>query len=516
MASQSRLAAGLLLLLIPSAWFAWSNKDMPQFGETHDDSLYYVAAKGLASGEGYRILSLPAEPFQTKYPPGYPFFLSLAWRLQPVFPANLKLAILLNWLTFPVFVALSYLWLRRTGRPLLCTALTALNPYVILFSTYLMSELLFGCLVLASLLLSRRVLLAGLAGAAAYLVRTGGVVLAASVAACLWLDGRRKEAFQFVAAFLPFVLAWTIWARMHQAPGSDIVTMYYTNYLGYQILNVSLEQFHIFLWKNLDGVLWGIGSLFIPRIFDSLLVKILAQTLAVAALIGVGRMARRPDVRPFVFFSLLYVFLLVIWHFPPNERFMLPLFPLLAAGFASEMERLWNGIREGWKHPLRSQRVAAVIVGGVLVAILFGAVVSQAVTLTRLMPEMLNRQRLRLAAQRQAYAWIGKNLPPDATVMAAMDPLLYLYTGRHSCQLVVPTVYWYTEDAKGALRHFENLVGYAREQKMQYLYLTSADYARDMAEDDHNAVMRAMKENKGLEMVKQFETGGIYRIGAGN
>ena len=80
---------------------------MPQFGETHDDSLYYVAAKGLASGAGYRILNLPTEPFQTKYPPGYPFFLSLAWRLQPAFPANLKLAMLLNWLVFPAFFALS-------------------------------------------------------------------------------------------------------------------------------------------------------------------------------------------------------------------------------------------------------------------------------------------------------------------------------------------------------------------------------------------------------------------------
>ena len=112
---------------------------MPQFGETHDDSLYYVGAKGLASGEGYRILSLPAEPYQTKFPPGYPFFLSIAWRLYPAFPANLKFAMMLNWLIYPVFVALSYLWLRRTGRPILSTALIALNPYVILFSTYMMS-----------------------------------------------------------------------------------------------------------------------------------------------------------------------------------------------------------------------------------------------------------------------------------------------------------------------------------------------------------------------------------------
>ena len=150
------------------------------------------------------------------------------------------------------------------------TALVALNPYVILFSTYLMSELLFGCLLLASLLLSRRAVLAALAGAAAYLVRTGGIALVASSAICLWLEGRRKETVQFAAVFIPFVLAWILWARTHQSPGTDIVTMYYTNYVGYQLLNVHLNEFHIFLWKNLDGVLWGIGSLFLPRVFESL------------------------------------------------------------------------------------------------------------------------------------------------------------------------------------------------------------------------------------------------------
>ena len=488
---------------------------MPQFGETHDDSLYYVAAKGIATGAGYRILSLPSEPFQTKYPPGYPFFLSLAWRLKPDFPANLMLAMALNWLIFPAFVALSYLWLRRTSRTWLSTALIALNPYVILFSTYLMSELLLGCLVLISLLLSRRAVLAALAGSAAYLVRTGGLVLAVSGTICLWLEGRRKEAIQFAVVFLPFVLAWMIWVKMHQAPGTDIVTLYYTNYLGYQLLNVHLNEFPLFLWKNLDGVLWGIGSLFIPRIFDSLLMKILAQTLAIAALIGVARMARRPEVRPFLYFSGLYIFLLVIWHFPPNERFVLPLFPLLAAGFVAEMERLWNGIRAGFRHPLRSQRVVAVMIGGVFAAIIVGAGVSQAVTLTSLMPNMLDRQRLRVIAQRQAYDWIDRNLPSDATVMAAMDPLLYLYTGRHSCQIVVPTVYWYREDPKGALKHYENLVAFAKEQRMDYLYLTYKDYARDMVEPDHKEVIRAMRENKGLKLLKEFETGGIYRIGDG-
>ena len=87
-----------VVLLIPSAWFAWSNRDMPHFGDAHDDSLYYIGAKTFAQGSEYRILSLPGEPFQTKYPPLYPLYLSAAWRIDPQVPSNLRWATLLAWL----------------------------------------------------------------------------------------------------------------------------------------------------------------------------------------------------------------------------------------------------------------------------------------------------------------------------------------------------------------------------------------------------------------------------------
>jgi len=516
MPSRSVLIFGFIALLLPSAWLAWNYRDMPQFGEMHDDSLYYVGAKGLASGEGYKILNLPSQPYQTKYPPGYPLLLSLAWRLEPHFPENLRIAMLLNWLVFPVYVALAYLWLRRTSRPILTTAIVALNPYVVLFSTYLMSEMLFGTLILAALLLSRRVLLAALAASAAYLVRTGGVVMAASGFLCLWLENRHKDAMQFAGVMAVFVVGWTVWAKVHQSPGTGIVTLYYANYLGYQLANVSMAELPLFVWKNLDGILWGTGSLFVPRIFDSQLIKILAQTLGVAAFVGVWRMWPRPEIRPFVFFSLPYLALLAVWHFPPNERFLLPLFPLLAAGFVAEIERFLKGVRAGFGHKDRSQRVVAYVIAGVFLSIIGGSAVAQWVTLTKMMPVMIEQFRVRTVAQREAYDWIQQNLPSDANVMAAMDPLLYLYTGRHSCQLVVPTIYWYREDPKGALQHYANLVAYAREQKMGYLYLTDKDYARDMTEEDHREVMRTLKENKGLTLLKQFGNGGVYRIGEDN
>src|SRR5262245_4336698 len=58
-------------------------------GAFEDDGIYVVTAKALAEGRGYRRLDLPGEPLQTKYPPLYPFVLSLIWRVLPEFPRNL-------------------------------------------------------------------------------------------------------------------------------------------------------------------------------------------------------------------------------------------------------------------------------------------------------------------------------------------------------------------------------------------------------------------------------------------
>src|SRR5580698_9987699 len=90
-----------LLLLLPSAYYAAKNADMPEFGKLHDDGILFESAKGIASGEGFRILSLPERPAQTKYPVLYPLYLSLIWRVNPHFPENLTTA---RWFSWPLLV----------------------------------------------------------------------------------------------------------------------------------------------------------------------------------------------------------------------------------------------------------------------------------------------------------------------------------------------------------------------------------------------------------------------------
>jgi len=96
----------LVLVLLPSALFSWWNRDMPQLGIHHDDTIYWVGAKSIATGEGYRLLSYPGAPAQTKYPPLFPALLAVAWKINPAFPQNLPSAALLAWLMMPLYLLL--------------------------------------------------------------------------------------------------------------------------------------------------------------------------------------------------------------------------------------------------------------------------------------------------------------------------------------------------------------------------------------------------------------------------
>jgi hypothetical protein len=58
-----------IAILFPAYWIAFR---VPAVGINHDDGIYLVTAKALAEGEGYRIISLPMDPPQTKYPILFP------------------------------------------------------------------------------------------------------------------------------------------------------------------------------------------------------------------------------------------------------------------------------------------------------------------------------------------------------------------------------------------------------------------------------------------------------------
>jgi len=515
----------LVLLLAPSAAYLWHFGDVPRFGDLHDDSLYFVSAKSLADGGGYRIESLPGEPAQTKYPPLYPLLLSAAWRLNPQFPANLTAAAWISWLALPaILVLLAGIYARwefSGYRAWILMLLFAANPYVILFSTQLFSEMPFLALALGVALAIERAAKgsrpaaawAGAIAGLAYLTRSAGLALLASGAIYLWpLRKQRTAAILFSATMLPFVAGWMFWARLHQVSTDDPTLIYYVDYFRYELYSVSWRDFPLILWKNLDGLLWGLGGWILPKVFDSQFLKILSEVIAIAMISGVVRMVRRGIATFYAVFALFSAALLVVWHFPPNERFVLPLMPLALAGLWTEAGHLAAMLRSARRHPDKAQRAVAAGFVAAIVAIGLGCVALQALMDLSFLPADAAQHRERKMQNAALYDWIRANTAADASFLAADDALLFLNTGRHAMSKPLPPALWYRQDHAGIVEWLSDLAPFAREHALSNFVFAGVDIRQGISDDDRQAVEQAIRGAADLSLVCQTGSATIYKI----
>jgi hypothetical protein len=517
-------AAVFVFALAPSAYLAWTLRAMPHLGYYHDDSIYWVSAQSLAQGNGYKIASLPGEPYQTKYPPVYPALLAGIWKINPNFPSNLPLATLFAWLLLPVYLAVAWLAFRQLGfdwrQQCAMVAITGLSPVAAVFSFSLMPELLFASLLLASILLAERSLeaaswrwlpvLAGICGALAYLTKSSAAPLLFTAPLCFLLRKQFAKAAMFFAAMLPAVAGWQWWVTGHLSRSLDLVTLYYTNYAGYQLYNVPLRDLPLVVWHNLDAYLMGLGTLLT---FDVPIgSKHLERVVAVAAIAGCVRLARRTGRLQFPMAALGISALMLIWHFTPDQRFVFPLYPVFLAGLWTELANVYRAIQISWKKPAKADRGAAVALAGVLGGFVLFVAASTAFGLFAFLPALFATYRMDLEARLPAYQWIARNSPPHAQVFAYDDPLLYLYTGRKSCGLPVPPKLQYHGDEAGIDYLLTSIPGFAREHQLGYLLLTHDDFYRDLHERGARVLDGAVNSNSAFHKLYVSPAATVYRF----
>jgi hypothetical protein len=159
---RRRLVLGLLVLVLGVGFFLYLRMvSADRFGSYYDDTIYVTAAKSLATGEGYRIISLPQPVAQTLIPPFYPFVLSVIWRIYPQFPDNLVWMMLFSVIAMMGFLLLSWRYLVKNAyatrwQALAVVTLTAINWRMISLATSIVSEVLFALLSVAALHLAEK------------------------------------------------------------------------------------------------------------------------------------------------------------------------------------------------------------------------------------------------------------------------------------------------------------------------------------------------------------------------
>jgi hypothetical protein len=513
-----------LLALAPSVYLAWTLRMMPHLGFYHDDGIYWVSAKSLAEGHGYRIASLPGEPYQTKYPPFYSALLAGIWKLSPNFPSNLPAATLFAWLLLPVYLAMFWMFLREYGlgpRAQLALLLAAaLSPIAVVFSFSLMPELLFTALLLASLLLAERSLLpqasrwlpvlAGACAATAYLTKSVAAPLLVTVPLCFLLRRRFASAALFLAAMLPAPLAWLWWISQHISPSRDLVTLYYTNYLGFQTYNVSFRDLPLVVWSNLGNFLMAVGKLLMFDIpYGSMYLECV---VAVAAIAGCVRLARRTRMLQYPLAAVGIAVLLAVWHFTPDQRFVFPLYPLLAAGLWTELENVCRTLWMAWKKATLADRTAALAGAGLIAAFAIFVVFTTAFGLFRFLPNLFDSYRTDLEARQPAYHWITENAPPQARIYAYDDPLLFLYTGRKSCSLPIPTKLYYHNDQAGIDKMLDSIPDFARQYDLTYALVTPDDFYRDLHGRGAVRLLGVLQSSDVFQRLYETPAASVYRL----
>jgi hypothetical protein len=166
----------------------------------------------------------------------------------------------------------------------------------------------------------------------------------------------------------------------------------------------------------------------------------------------------------------------------------------------------------GLKHREIGQRVVAGLMIGI-VGLIFAASLSlQVFTAVTLLPGIARAQRHANIPNRAAYAWIGVKTPADANFFAFFDPLLYLYTGRHAMSHPLPPALWYADDREAILRHYQELVPYARAHNLGYILVNDADFRQEMNDEDRAQLEQSIRRNPGLERIWENGPAAIYRV----
>lgn len=479
----------MAFLCLPSAVTAWRHRQQPQFGSHVDAGVYWVTAKAIAEGHGYRIVFLPGEPWQTKYPPLYPAYMAHVWKLRPVFPDNLTLGTFFAWLWAPPALWLAFLVWRRLAfgqwPALGLTALLAVNPHFLYFASGFHTEVPYTVLLLGAILLLERAgvsrgwnwpLAAGLVAATAFLCRTTGIALVASGAAGLLLARRTRAAVLYLAAALPAVIGWLWWTQTHKYTGSDPALVYHTDYVRFYMETVRWQDLPVLLRGNLAGMLIGGGMLILPGSGETTPERVFSMIIAIFAFMGVVRLARRNGPSHYHLYAAGHLLLLLPWNFPANARLMFPLAPLLMAGLLEEVRHLVAMARAALRTGRRAERLAGATMLATLAAL--GAIGAWRWSrpLTEHYPQYSQRFRSQLGGVEQAYRWVRTRTSDDADFVAWHDALLCVKTVRKATFPAMGPPLWYMTEYASALRYYlDEIRKIAREGRRKYVLLTDTE-----------------------------------------
>lgn len=482
----------LFLMLIPAYWIGIS---APGAGIYHDDGIYIVTAKALAEGKGYRIISLPEELAQTKYPVLFPALLALVWKVFPKFPENLNAL-----KSIPLMATLfwSYLLYRyyfkktndfKTSFALIWIILA--SPWILFFSGVVLSETLFSLLCAGSLVCldkvednddiktKKIVLLASVLAASAFLTRFAGIPLLFAGGLSLFIRRRYRSCVMFVAIYIVIILPWFIWQTMNSvitSPDNSYYTL--SSYAKWNVLfsypalfKIRVVAKNLFQLFFIQPAMLGMNFIGLCHISIQFFVVIIVNSFFVFGFLK----DLQNGMKSIHLFLLFYYGMVLVWVWPPI-RFVVPVYPLWAYysynGYRVILSLLFNSIKK-----------VKVINGAIFVVLCFSLGVSLYYSSIKTLhthqisiswPYEQDSIEYDWAEMESLFHWIRKNTPADSVLLANLDPTIYLYTGRKAVRgfKTDPFLLLYSEESDKSLGNEKDFIDILKKYKVNYILRT--------------------------------------------
>ncbi len=349
------VAAGLGVV----GFFVWAS--VPP-GVWHDDGAYLLLGKSLADGEGLRYSQVPGSLPGAKFPPLYPLFLALLWKVAPAEAVGQgQLASLFNLLFIASSGGLFVAYLRSLDFSWRSSVVTAvlfwLLPDLWRLALVPLSEPLFLVTLVAALWTGSRLearpswrRLGGFLAvfALAYHTRTMGLAIGIALPLALLMRGRMAWALRTAAGAVMIIAPWMFWsgraAEAIPAPLRDTLGPY----AGWLTAQAGGEGGYF-------GALAARGLAQAGRIIGLFFPGVQGWRAALAGVVIGGVLilgVRRLSVKTWTPILTAALLTVMLWLWPYQEiRLVMPLTPVLGmvlvAGFRPEMERFTRRILGG-------------------------------------------------------------------------------------------------------------------------------------------------------------------------
>jgi len=426
-----------LLTLAGGALRAWSVA--AHVAVDYDEGRYLDNARNILEGRGLSTHYTShyfrrAAPFHREdiSSPLYPWLLAGTFRLTGV---ELRPAQIWSWLAGTALIPLTFLLGRRVfgeAAGMVGAGLVALNPDMIIISSWAMTEMIYAVMLLATLLLAdasgasssrmhpARPLLLGIACGAIYLMRANGLAVAAACGLwCLWpavgepwrsgslMRRRLLSVLALAVGFLACVSPWLArnqalfgsptWSAMKYVAWTESGTDLFTRDAPARTMeSFAAEHGPGGLARHMTHragravgyLIWGDTGAF----------NIICVFFPLAAVLVWSLPRARPGLYAVVFSALLLVGV-PLWT-GALSRYLLPARPVIYLVVAGAVFALLG----------RLSGRAAAIAGALVLAVGVASAAPLRVWLG-------NDQAARDAVCRDAAAWIAREMPPDAVLM---------------------------------------------------------------------------------------------------